>query len=312
MKKRLFLILLLIPIFSYSDSVSDAKKNFKNAVKNQRKSDLDKKDAIIKKMNYFIKEINGDFKQWKSKTKIDTPISIDKIDDIKKQKHNHSPFKRKRKYYMYTTVKHLNLRSEPISSSQKIGFANLGEKVQIIAKSKNLETINGKKNHWIMIRKKNKDEGWCFGSFLSKTKLKKNKKVIKNTNFGKMRIPTEGRISSKFGYRVHPVTKRRGSFHKGIDIAAPIGTIVKASATGKIKISKYTRGGYGNLIVIEHEKNLSTYYGHLSKREVKIGKTVQAGEEIGKVGTTGRSTGPHLHFEVRRGRTALNPNQLLQ
>ncbi|MDA3822330.1 MAG: M23 family metallopeptidase, partial [Bacteroidales bacterium] len=124
-------------------------------------------------------------------------------------------------------------------------------------------------------------------------------------------VPVTGRITSKYGYRVHPVTKRRHSMHTGIDIAAPKGTPVKAAASGIIKRTRYS-GGYGKLIIVQHEKDLVTYYGHLSAYRVRPGQRVTKGQIIGRVGTSGRSTGPHLHFEVRRGGHPLNPNSFIR
>jgi len=104
--------------------------------------------------------------------------------------------------------------------------------------------------------------------------------------------------SSSFGFRKDPFTKKK-TFHGGIDIAAEKGTDVFASADGEIVISKET-GGYGNLIVIKHALGYETRYGHLSKFSVKKGQKVKRGDKIGEVGDTGRATGNHLHFEVRR------------
>lgn len=115
-----------------------------------------------------------------------------------------------------------------------------------------------------------------------------------------------GRISSRFGMRSDPFSRRR-TFHGGLDIAAPHGTPVYASRAGKvIRVGKKVRG-YGQLIVIEHRYGYRTYYGHLSKILVKRGQQVAAGKQIGKVGATGRATGPHLHFEVRKNGRRTNP-----
>lgn len=115
-----------------------------------------------------------------------------------------------------------------------------------------------------------------------------------------------GRISSRFGMRSDPFTRRR-TFHGGLDIAAPHGTPVYASRSGKvIRVGKKVRG-YGQLIVIEHKYGYRTYYGHLSKIMVKTGQKVAAGKQIGKVGSSGRATGPHLHFEVRKHGRKTNP-----
>jgi murein DD-endopeptidase MepM/ murein hydrolase activator NlpD len=116
-----------------------------------------------------------------------------------------------------------------------------------------------------------------------------------------------GRISSRFGARYHPLLKRT-KFHEGLDIAKPWGTPVYPARSGKVVEAGWTEG-YGQLLVIRHSDGATTRYGHLSKIYVKVGDIVQRGKTlIGRVGSTGLSTGPHLHFEVRdRSGRAVNP-----
>lgn len=109
--------------------------------------------------------------------------------------------------------------------------------------------------------------------------------------------PIKARISSKPGMRRHPILKKR-KFHAGWDYAAPKGTPVKAAAKGKVNFAG-NAGAYGKLIKITHGEGYETRYAHLSKILVKVGQEVSAGQHIGNVGSTGRSTGPHLHFEKR-------------
>jgi hypothetical protein len=109
--------------------------------------------------------------------------------------------------------------------------------------------------------------------------------------------PIKARLSSAPGMRRHPILKKR-KFHAGWDYAAPSGTPVKAAAKGKV-IHAGNAGSYGKLIKIEHAEGYETRYAHLSKILVKNGQQVNAGDHIGNVGSTGRSTGPHLHFEKR-------------
>lgn len=124
------------------------------------------------------------------------------------------------------------------------------------------------------------------------------------------RWPTMGRISSNFGWRKSPFGKRR-IFHSGLDIAAPRGTAIKAPANGTVVHSGWM-GGYGRAIVISHSKGLTTLYGHCSKLLVRNGAKVSLGQTIALVGSTGRSTGNHLHFEVRVGGKPRNPLQYLR
>lgn len=104
--------------------------------------------------------------------------------------------------------------------------------------------------------------------------------------------PYKGRITSKYG-------PRRRRVHQGTDIGLSIGDPIYATFDGRVRITKYYRGGYGNLIVLRHDNGLETYYGHLSEILVKPEQWVTAGQIIGYGGSTGRSTGPHLHYEMR-------------
>ncbi|EMN01469.1 peptidase, M23 family [Leptospira noguchii str. 1993005606] len=108
----------------------------------------------------------------------------------------------------------------------------------------------------------------------------------------------EGIISSRFGKRKDPFT-RKETFHGGLDMAAEEGTPVYASADGEVSFSN-KKGGYGNLIILGHKLGYETLYGHLSSISVRPGEKVHKGQKIGEVGQTGRATGNHLHFEVRR------------
>ena len=113
------------------------------------------------------------------------------------------------------------------------------------------------------------------------------------------------RISSQFGSRFHPI-KRRTRHHSGVDYAAPHGTAVQSAGDGVV-VHAGPMGGYGNTIVVRHASGTQTLYGHLSSIGVRKGQPVTQGRVIGRVGSTGQSTGPHLHYEVRRGGVALDP-----
>lgn len=122
-------------------------------------------------------------------------------------------------------------------------------------------------------------------------------------------VPVRGRLTSGYGYRRHPVGGSR-RFHRGIDIGAPYGRRVSAAADGVI--SKVSRSySYGRYIIVDHAQGYSTLYAHLSKQLVATGQKVDQGQAIGEVGSTGVSTGPHLHFEVRRAGQSLNPSSFV-
>lgn len=120
--------------------------------------------------------------------------------------------------------------------------------------------------------------------------------------------PLDGlrRINSNYGYR-----RRFGRMHYGIDIDLNRGDTIRAAFSGKVRLVQYDRGGYGYYVLIRHANGLETLYGHMSRQLVKADQIVRAGDAIGLGGSTGRSTGPHLHFETRFMGIALNPSKLI-
>ena len=121
--------------------------------------------------------------------------------------------------------------------------------------------------------------------------------------------PVDGPLMSSFGQRSDPFSGE-GALHKGVDISAPIGTPVRCTADGIVTFADRS-GGYGRLIVIDHGNGYETYYAHLSRIDVIEGQEIRQGEFIGAVGATGRVTGPNLHYEVRVGKTPVNPYRFL-
>lgn len=122
--------------------------------------------------------------------------------------------------------------------------------------------------------------------------------------------PSRGRLSSRYGMRYHPILRRR-KLHTGDDIAASHGSTIKAARSGRVLYSGWKKG-YGNTVIIDHGGGVTTLYGHASKLGVKAGQPVRAGEYIANVGSTGYSTGPHLHFEVRKNGKPVNPRPYLK
>ena len=121
--------------------------------------------------------------------------------------------------------------------------------------------------------------------------------------------PVNGRLMGGYGRRSDPFSGE-GEMHKGVDISAPMGTPVKAAADGII-IHAGWNGGYGRCVIVDHGNNYQTLYGHLSRLDVMEGQEIRQGETLGSVGTTGHSTGPHLHYEVHVGSTPVNPYRFL-
>ncbi|MEH1864322.1 MAG: peptidoglycan DD-metalloendopeptidase family protein [Nostoc sp.] len=131
--------------------------------------------------------------------------------------------------------------------------------------------------------------------------------IIRGT--GVMTYPSDAPTSSPFGWRIHPILGYR-RFHAGLDFAASYGSKIRAADSGKVIFAGWY-GGYGRAVIINHGNGLTTLYGHTSELYVTEGQAVERGQAIGAVGSTGFSTGPHLHFEVRRNGTPVNPTDYL-
>jgi murein DD-endopeptidase MepM/ murein hydrolase activator NlpD len=123
-------------------------------------------------------------------------------------------------------------------------------------------------------------------------------------------VPGELDATSGFGVRIDPFVNHP-AMHTGIDFRGTVGESVHATAAGTVTVAGWS-GGYGRMIEIDHGNGLATRYGHLSAIEVKVGQTIKTGQVIGRVGSTGRSTGPHLHYETRINGEAVNPNRFLR
>jgi len=132
--------------------------------------------------------------------------------------------------------------------------------------------------------------------------LAKERDLYRGTPQG---IPVDGKLTSNFGMRVHPQSGLK-LLHSGIDLSAPSGTPVHATADGVVSFSGWSRGN-GNIVVIEHGHGFSTVYAHNTKNLTKVGQTVRRGQQISTTGSTGVSTGPHVHYEVWKNGKCVNP-----
>jgi murein DD-endopeptidase MepM/ murein hydrolase activator NlpD len=122
--------------------------------------------------------------------------------------------------------------------------------------------------------------------------------------------PVEGPLTGHFGERTDPISGE-GAFHRGVDISSEYGTRIIAPANGTVRYADFMNG-YGKAVVVEHGNSITTLYGHLSGFAVTPGQTIRRGDTIGYVGLSGRSTGPHLHYEVRIRNTPVNPSKYLR
>jgi murein DD-endopeptidase MepM/ murein hydrolase activator NlpD len=131
-------------------------------------------------------------------------------------------------------------------------------------------------------------------------------RLVHTVAFTPMGYPHISALTSYFGYRSDPFNSSDAEFHPGIDFKGNKGDDARCTANGTVVFAGWA-GGYGNCVRIAHSNNLETLYGHLSRINVKVGQDVTVGQKIGEVGSTGRSTGTHLHYEIRKNGKAINP-----
>ncbi len=172
-------------------------------------------------------------------------------------------------------------------------------------KQKELESIQGSRNEL----EKALDELEQTSKQIEAEIRQYQEKNQTNLGTGKYIWPVRGQIVQNFGWRIHPILRKR-QFHTGLDIAVEYGTPILAADSGVVIFSGYN-GGYGKMLLIDHGSGFSTLYGHASALLVDKGQTVVKGQVVAKVGTTGLSTGPHLHFEIRKNGTPVNPKDYL-
>ncbi|HEY4194380.1 MAG TPA: M23 family metallopeptidase, partial [Mucilaginibacter sp.] len=135
-------------------------------------------------------------------------------------------------------------------------------------------------------------------------------RLLNSVAFTPMGYPRVSSITSMFGYRSDPFDTENAEYHPGIDFKGAKGDPVHVTADGKVVFTG-RKGGYGNCIIVQHKNDFQTLYGHLSHINVEEGQAVSTGDVIGKVGSTGRSTGSHLHYEVRKSGKPVNPVKFL-
>ena len=193
----------------------------------------------------------------------------------------------------------------PIPDSARAKQIESKKELQLVAGMDNSEMTEGIYNtlNTIYNRIANQE-----GSYKEIEKMIKNKEKLLASTPAIQPLSNRdlNRLSSGFGYRIDPVYKTV-KFHPGLDFSAPQGTPIYATAEGTVQTAGNLGNGYGNHIVIQHGYSYSTLYGHMSRIKAKRGQRVKRGEVIGYVGSTGKSTGSHLHYEVFKGRKRLDP-----
>ncbi|MFC1670903.1 peptidoglycan DD-metalloendopeptidase family protein [Spirochaetota bacterium] len=266
---------------------------------------------IVEVLGYSSKKeyIDGKYKPWaKINSQGVTGWSysgyLEKL-TVKRDEENPLDLKSGDSRYVKTAL--LRVRDEPSNEGCVITSIQHQKKVKIVDVGDEIETIQRVRSKWVEVEYEDYT-GWVFGGFLSKDK----NAYVPEDKIDKQYVwPVDGyrRISSKYGYRWNPTSRRKErKFHKGIDIPAPRGTLIKAAASGYVIKQKYS-GGYGRVIMLEHTDGNRSVYAHMSSYIAKQGARVRSGQNIGRVGTSGRSTGNHLHFEIRSGEGHVNPNK---
>ncbi len=195
--------------------------------------------------------------------------------------------------------------SEPLDEKQWTILANYEEKYEKLRKLPHSEMLIEINKLMDELDKQMAQQGSSFDEILAMAESKKDY-LAHIPSIQPISNKTLERIGSGFGYRIDPFYRTR-RLHAGIDFTAPKGTPVYATAQGTVSLVKSDIWGYGQHIVIDHGNGYETLYGHLSKFLVKRGQKVVRGQQIGLVGSTGKSTGSHLHYEVHRAGEHINP-----
>lgn len=193
----------------------------------------------------------------------------------------------------------------PIPDSIRTKVVEKKNEVKLVARMGETELVNSMTDqlNLLAIRQKSQDK-----SYVEIINLVKNKEKLINATPSIQPVSNKNldRIASGFGYRIDPVYKDR-RLHPGLDFTAPSGTPIYATADGTVSDAGFNTGGYGNRVVVNHGFGYQTLYGHMSKIKARVGEKVKRGEVIGYVGSTGKSTGPHCHYEVHRSGRQVDP-----
>lgn len=221
-------------------------------------------------------------------------------------------------------ISYLDKEIENVKKNKEIEFRILNEKeekllaqnkfysIQIKSKVKDIDELNQKLDeiHTIIGVGKDATKSEITKKTLSAINLNKKKYTLMVIPNGK---PLKNsKVSSNFGYRINPITKRK-QFHRGLDLAAPMKSPIRATADGIVEhVQPKNIGDYGRVIRLSHNYGFKTTFAHMSKTYVKLGEIVKKGQIIGLVGTSGRSSGPHLHYEIRYASTLLSPKNFIK
>ena len=195
--------------------------------------------------------------------------------------------------------------ADPIPDSARLKEMEAKKEVRLIQKLSNTELIQNMTGQLNNLSLRIAYQG---KSFVDITNMVKNKEQLLRAIPAIQPVSNKNlnRIGGSFGYRIDPVYKNL-RFHQGLDFTAPAGTPIYATADGVVEIASFNTDGYGNKVVINHGYGYQTLYGHMLKIKASQGQTVKRGEVIGYIGSTGKSTGPHCHYEVIKRGTKVDP-----
>jgi murein DD-endopeptidase MepM/ murein hydrolase activator NlpD len=203
------------------------------------------------------------------------------------------------------TVYRSIFEANPIPDSARIREMEKRKEVQLVQSMGSTELV---KNMTAQLNNLTLRMAYQERSFDEITKMVKNKEQLLASIPAIQPISNKNltRIASGFGYRIDPIYKDRRA-HMGMDFTAPRGTPIYATADGVVKDAGFNTGGFGNRVVINHGNSYETLYGHMYRIKARVGQRVKRGEVIGYVGNTGKSSGPHCHYEVHRYGSPVNP-----
>lgn len=332
--------------YSYASSLDDILEKIKNT-KNQladNKKEIKQLNEEIAELQAAITDTENDIRQLESNITIKEAELVVKKSEIENTTHDLNA--RLRQIYKSGSVSFIDIIlnssniSEFITNMEMVSLIYENDKNLVISLKDSYAAIEAQKNELIVLqnslsaKQTSLEAGQALMASKRSAASAENKKleaqldalnaeadrIIREIQAlsgkgsyagGILSWPTPGytRVSSEFGYRIHPILGYR-KLHTGIDIAAPYGATVIASNSGKV-IASYYNSSYGNMIIVDHGGGIATLYAHLSSRLVNVGASVRRGQTIAKVGSTGMSTGPHLHFEVRLNGVYQNPRSYL-
>ncbi|SJZ80805.1 M23 family metallopeptidase [Sediminibacterium ginsengisoli] len=203
------------------------------------------------------------------------------------------------------TVYRSIFEAEPIPDSARVKAMEKNKEVQLVQAMGETELIRSMASqlNTLALRAAYQEK-----SFVEITDMVKNKEKLLAAIPAIQPVSNKNlnRIASGFGYRIDPIYKERRA-HLGLDFTAPQGTPIYATADGRVSDAGFNTGGYGNRVVIRHGYGYETLYGHMYRIKARVGQTVKRGEVIGYVGNTGKSTGPHCHYEVHKNGVPVDP-----